>query len=78
MYIYNQIIKDPKNLTTIAMHLINGNYFKDISFDLSVKVIDMKMKNSNYLKDAIPTLYKKNITEYDLNENTFDKISSPF
>ena len=24
--IYNQIIKDPKNLTTIAMNLINENY----------------------------------------------------
>ena len=42
--IYNQIIKDPKNFTTIAMNLINGNYFKDVSLDLSVKVIDMKLK----------------------------------
>ena len=72
--IYNQIIKDPKNITTITMNLINGNYFKDVSLDLSVKVIDMKLKNSNYLQDAIPTLYKKKITEYDLNENSFDKI----
>ena len=72
--IYNQIIKDPKNLTTIAMNLINGNYLKHALLDVSVKIIEMKLINSNYLQDASPTLYKKDINEYDLNENTFDKI----
>ena len=66
--IYNQIINDPKNLTTIAMNLINGNYLKDASLDVSVKIIDMKLINSNYLQDASPTLYKKDINKYDLND----------
>ena len=47
--IYNQIIKDPKNLTTIAMNLINENYLKDAPLDRSVKDIAMKIINSNYL-----------------------------
>ena len=72
--IYNQIIKDPKNITTIAMNLINGTYLKDASLDLSAKDIDMKPINSNYLQDASSTLYKKDINIYDLNGNTFDEI----
>ena len=72
--IYNQIIKDPTNLTTIAMNMINGNYFKDVSLDLSIKAIAMKLINSNYLQDASSTLYKKDINVYDLNENNFDEI----
>ena len=72
--IYNQIIKDSKNLMTSAMNLINGNYLKDTPLDHSVKDTAMKMMNSNYLQDAPSTLYKKDINVYDLNENTFDEI----
>ena len=72
--IYNQIIKDPKNLTTIAMNLINGNYLKDAPLDRSVKDTATKTINSNYLQDAPSPTYKKDITEYDSNENTFDEI----
>ena len=72
--IYNQIIKNPKHLTTIAMNLINGNYLKDAPLDRSAKDTAMKMINSNYLQDAPSPIYKKDITVYDSNENTFDKI----
>ena len=72
--IYNQIIKDPKNITTITMHLIHGTYLKDASLYLSAKDIDMKPINNNYLQDASSTLYKKDNNTHDLNENTFDEI----
>ena len=71
---YNQIIKDQKYLTTIPTNPINGNYLKDASLDLSVKAIAMKLIHNNYLQDASSTLYKKDITEYNSNENPFDKI----
>ena len=34
----------------------------------------MKLINSNYLQDAPSPTYKKDITENDSNENTFDEI----
>ena len=56
------------------MNMINGYYLKDASLDLSVKAIAMKLIHNNYLQDASSTLSKKDITEYDSNENPFDKI----
>ena len=72
--IYNQIIKDPKDLTTIAMNLINGTYLQDASLGLSVKSIAMNLINGTYLQDASSTLSRKDINVCDLNENTFDEI----
>merc|ERR1712238_142906 len=72
--IYNQIIKDPKDLTTIAMNLINGTYLQDASLGLSVKSIALNLINGTYLQDASSTLSKKDINVCDLNENTFDEI----
>ena len=73
-HIYNQIIKDPNDLTTIAMNLIHGTYLQDTSLGLSVKTIAMNMKKYTYLQDASSTLSKKDINVCDLNENTFDEI----
>merc|ERR1712161_72298 len=72
--IYNQIIKDPKDLTTIVMNLINGTYLQDASLGLSVKTIAMNLINGTYLQDASSTLSKMDINVCDLNENTFDEI----
>ena len=72
--ICNQIIKDPKDLTIVAMNLINGTYLQDVSLVLSVKTIAMNLINSTYLQDASSTLSKKGIDVCDLNENTFDGI----
>ena len=59
--ICNQIIKDPKDLTTVAMNLINGTYLQDVSLVLSVKAIVMNLMNGTYLQDASSTLSKKGI-----------------
>jgi len=72
--IYNQIIKDPKDLKTIAMNLINGTYLQDASLGLSVKAIAMNLINGTYLQAASSTLSKKDINVCDLKKNTFDNI----
>ena len=56
------------------MNLINGNYLKDAPLDRFVKDTAMKMINSNYLQYTPSPTYKKDITEYDSNEDTFDEI----
>ena len=72
--IYNQIIKDPKYLTTIAMNLINGTYLQDASLRVSVKAIAMNLINGTYLQDSSSTLSKKDSNVCYLNEDTFDEI----
>merc|ERR1712161_88269 len=51
--IYNQIIKDPKDLTTIAMNLINGTYLQDASSTLSRKDINVCNLNENTFDEII-------------------------
>ena len=51
--IYNQIIKDPKDLTTIAMNLINGTYLQDASSTLSKKDINVCDLKKNTFDDII-------------------------
>ena len=72
--LYLKFIKDPKDLTTIAMNLINGTYLQDASLGLSVKSIAMNLINGTYLQDASSTLSRKDINVCNLNENTFDEI----
>merc|ERR1712238_363657 len=51
--IYHQIIKDPKDLTTIAMNLINGTYLQDASSALSRKDINVCDLNENTFDEII-------------------------
>merc|ERR1712238_556427 len=51
--IYNQIIKDPKDLTTIAMNLINGTYLQDASSTLSRMDINVCNLNENTFDEII-------------------------
>merc|ERR1712238_602783 len=51
--IYNQIIKDPKDLTTIVMNLINGTYLQDASSTLSRKDINVCNLNENTFDEII-------------------------